>query len=52
MKIKPQKKVESAMRKRAMEQDQKDLSNPSDASKSDEEELVLTPRQLLQLHFP
>ena len=27
-----------------------DLSNQSDASESDEEELELTPRQLLQLH--
>ena len=39
-----------AMRKEAMEQDQRDLSNQSDASESDEEELELTPRQLLQLH--
>ena len=50
MKIKPQKKVRSAMRKEAMEQDQRDLSNQSDASENDEEELELTPRQLLQLH--
>ena len=33
------------MRKEAIEQDQRDLSNPSDASESDEEELELTPRQ-------
>ena len=33
-----------------MEQDQRDLSNQSDASESDKEELELTPRQLLQLH--
>ena len=50
MKVKSQKKVTSAMRKEAIEQDQRDLSNPSDASESDEEELELTPRQLLQLH--
>ena len=45
MKGKLQKKVKSAMRKEAIEQDQRDLSNPSDASESDEEELELTPRQ-------
>ena len=50
MKVKPQKKVKSAMRKEAIEKDQRDLSNPSDASESDEEELELTPRRLLQLH--
>ena len=50
MKIKPQKKVKSALRKEVMEKDQRDLSNPSDASESDEEELELTPIQLLQLH--
>ena len=50
IKIKSQKKVKSAMRKEAMEQDQRDLSNQSDASESDERELELTPRQLLQLH--
>ena len=50
MKIKLQKKVKSAMRKEAMEQDQRHLSNQSDASESDDEELELTPRQLLQLH--
>ena len=50
MKVKPQKKVKSAMRKEAIEKDQRDLSNPSDASESDEEELELTPRVLLQLH--
>ena len=50
MKAKRQKKVKSAMRKEAMKQDQRDLSSPSDASESDEEELELTPRQLLQLH--
>ena len=33
-----------------MEQDQRDLSNPSDASESYEEELELTLRQLPQLH--
>ena len=31
-------KVKSAMRKEAMEQDQRDLSDPSDASESDKEE--------------
>ena len=31
-------KVKSAMRKEAMEQDQRDLSNPSDSSESDKEE--------------
>ena len=50
MKIKLQKKVKSDLRKEAMEKDQRDLSNPSDASESDEEELELTPIQLLQLH--
>ena len=50
MKVKPQNKFTSAMRKEATEQDQRDLLNPSDASESDEEELELTPRQLLQLH--
>ena len=50
MKAKRQKKVKSAVRKEAMKQDQRDLSSPSDASESDEEELELTPRQLLQLH--
>ena len=45
MNRKPQKKVKSAMRQEAMEQDQRDLSNQSDASESDEEELELTPRQ-------
>ena len=39
-----------AMRKEAMEQDQRDLSNQSDAAEGDEEGLELTPRQLLQLH--
>ena len=33
-----------------MEQDQRNLSNQSNASESDEEELELTPRQLLLLH--
>ena len=51
MKKKPQKKVKSAMRKKAIEQDQRDLSEPSDASEKNEEELKLTPRQFLQLHF-
>ena len=50
MKAKRQKKVKSAMRKEVMKQGQRDLSNPSDPSESDEEELELTPRQLLQLH--
>ena len=50
MKVKPQKKVKSANRKEAIEQERRDLSNPSDASESDEEELELTPRVLLQLH--
>ena len=44
MKVKPQNKFTSAMRKEATEQDQRDLLNPSDASESDEEELELTPR--------
>ena len=35
IKIKLQKKVKSAMRKEAIEQEQKDLSKPSDASESD-----------------
>ena len=39
-----------AMRKETMEQDQRDLSNQSDAAEGDEEGLELTPRQLLQLH--
>ena len=51
MKIKPPKKVKSVMRKEAMEQDHRDLSNPRNVSESDEEELELTPRQLLQLHL-
>ena len=42
MKVKPQNKVNSTMRKGAIERDQRDLSNPSDASESDEEELKLT----------
>ena len=50
MKIKFQKKVKSAMRKEAIEQGQEDLSKPSDASESDEEQLELTQTQLLQLH--
>ena len=33
-----------------MKQDHRDLSKPSDASESDEEELGLTAKQLLQLH--
>ena len=49
MKIKPQKKVKSARRKEAVKQDQRDLSNSSDAE-SDEDELELTPRQLIQPH--
>ena len=44
MKIKFQKKV---MRKEAIEQGQEDLSKPSDASESDEEQLELTQTQLL-----
>ena len=50
MKIKFQKKVKSAIRKEAIEQGQEDLSKPSDASESDEEQLELTQTQLLQLH--
>ena len=38
------------MRKEAIEQDQRDLSKPTDASEKDEEGLKLTPRQFLQLH--
>ena len=38
------------MRKEAIEQDQRDLSNASDASESDEYELEMAPRQFLQLH--
>ena len=49
-KIKLQKKVKSAMRKEAIEHNQKDLLKPSDASESDEEGLELTKTQLLQLH--
>ena len=48
--INPQKKVKSAMRKEAIEQDQRDLLCPSNASESDEEELDPTLGQLLQLH--
>ena len=36
MKVKPQKKVKLVIRKEAIEQDQRDLSKPSDASESDE----------------
>ena len=50
MKKIPQKKIKSAMRKEAIEHDQRDLSEPSDASEKDDEELELTPRQFLQLH--
>ena len=49
-KIKLQKKVKSAMRKEAIEHNQKDLLKPSDASESDEEGSELTKTQLLQLH--
>ena len=49
MKIKPSKKVKSVMRKEVMEQNQRDLSNPS-YPESDEKELELTPRQLRHLH--
>ena len=44
MEIKFRKKIKSAVRKEAMKQDQRDLSNLSDASKNDERELELTPK--------
>ena len=50
IKIKLPKKVKSALRKEAIEHNQKDLLKPSDASESDEEGLELTKTQLLQLH--
>ena len=49
--VKPQKKVKSALRKEAIEQDQGDLSNPSVASESDEEELEMTPSSTA-LYYP
>ena len=39
------------MRTEAIGQDQRDLSEPSHGSEKNEEELKLTPRQFLQLHF-
>ena len=43
-------KVKSVIRKELMEHDQRDLSNPSNAPETDDEELEPTLRQLFQLH--
>lgn len=50
MKTEIRKKIKSTMRRNTREADHGVLWSPNEVSESDEEELQLTPKQLLQLH--